>query len=161
MKLLWTYADKDPMYGQLKWYGTFSGVRSIHMLTPMWKKPNPNHNANSRDTRQWDVTVKNVSHTLFIFTFRCESVSVGKKVNKQHYDQSRACVCASGALGQHLKFSKFVRFPIPKRSSAPKPSVLHPQGFTPDTLIPPLPVASLGLDLYMCFAESMQLKCFY
>lgn len=62
MKLLWTYADKDPVYGHLKWHGVFSGVRPIHMLTPLWKKPNPSHNSNNRDTRQWDVTVKNVSH---------------------------------------------------------------------------------------------------
>lgn len=61
MKLLWTYNDKDPVYGHLKWHGTFSGVRSIHMLTPLWKKPSASHNANNRDTRQWDVTVKNVS----------------------------------------------------------------------------------------------------
>lgn len=92
MKLLWTYADKDPMYGQLKWYGTFSGVRSIHMLTPMWKKPNPNHNANSRDTRQWDVTVKNVSHTLFIFTFKWRRVerikNERKKKKKENRDQT-------------------------------------------------------------------------
>lgn len=70
MKLLWTYADKDPVYGHLKWHGTFSGARSIHMLTPLWKKPNPSHNANNRDTRQWDVTVKNVSQfCCFIFSF--------------------------------------------------------------------------------------------
>ncbi|XP_055310996.1 MOXD1 homolog 1 [Sitodiplosis mosellana] len=61
MKLLWTYNDKDPVYGHLKWHGTFSGVRSIHMLTPLWKKPSPSHNANNRDTRQWDVTVKNIT----------------------------------------------------------------------------------------------------
>lgn len=58
MKLLWTYADKDPVYGHLQWHGTFSGVRPIHLLSPLWKKPNPSHN---RDIRQWDVTVKNVS----------------------------------------------------------------------------------------------------
>lgn len=66
MKLLWTYADKDPIYGHLKWHGTFSGVRPIHLLSPLWKKPNPSHNPNNRDIRQWDVTVKNVSHFQFI-----------------------------------------------------------------------------------------------
>lgn len=65
MKLLWTYGEKDPDFANLKWHGTFSGVRSIHMLTPMWKKPT--HASNSRDTRQWDVTVKNVSVRFFIF----------------------------------------------------------------------------------------------
>lgn len=64
IKLLWTYADKDPIYGNLKWHGTFSGVRSIHLLTPLWKKPNAAHN---RDIRQWDVTVKNVSKTKLLF----------------------------------------------------------------------------------------------
>lgn len=64
MKLLWTYADKDPVYGHLKWHGVFSGVRPIHMLAPLWKKPNPSHNLNNRDMRQWDVTVKNVSRTF-------------------------------------------------------------------------------------------------
>lgn len=68
MKLLWTYGEKDPDYSNLKWHGTFSGVRSIHMLTPMWKKPN--HGANSRDARQWDVTVKNVSSTMYTFYLR-------------------------------------------------------------------------------------------
>lgn len=62
IKLFWTYADKDPVYGNLKWFGTFSGVRSIHLLTPLWKKPNVGHN---RDIRQWDVTVKNVSAFIF------------------------------------------------------------------------------------------------
>lgn len=64
MKLLWTYGEKDPDFANLKWHGTFSGVRSIHMLTPMWKKPT--HASNSRDARQWDVTVTNVSVCFFL-----------------------------------------------------------------------------------------------
>lgn len=67
MKLLWTYADKDPIYGQLKWHGTFSGARPIHLLGPLWKKPSSSHNPNNRDIRQWDVTVKNVSDFHFIY----------------------------------------------------------------------------------------------
>lgn len=78
MKLLWTYNDKDPVYGHLKWHGTFSGVRSIHMLTPLWKKPSASHNANNRDTRQWDVTVKNVSYLLF-----CTSLAMLKLWSRQ------------------------------------------------------------------------------
>lgn len=61
MKLLWTYAEKDPVYSNLKWHGTFSGARSIHMLAPLWKKSNLGHNIGNREIRQWDVTVKNVS----------------------------------------------------------------------------------------------------
>lgn len=67
MKLMWTYGEKDPVYGHLKWHGTFSGVRSMHMLTPMWKKPN--HGSNSRETSQWDVTVKNVGALLYYLSY--------------------------------------------------------------------------------------------
>lgn len=80
LKLLWTYSDKDPEFGHLKWYGSFSGVRPIHLLSPLWKKPNFGHTSNGRDVRPWDVTVKNVSKIynlikqfffLIIFSCRC------------------------------------------------------------------------------------------
>lgn len=64
MKLIWTFSDKDPVFGSLKWYGSHSGVRPIQLLSPLWKKPNMGHN--NRDIRQWDVTVKNVSYSRFL-----------------------------------------------------------------------------------------------
>lgn len=61
IKILWTFGEKDPVYGDLKWHGAHSGARSIHLISPLWKKPNFNHNNANRDIRQWDVAVKNVS----------------------------------------------------------------------------------------------------
>lgn len=85
--MLWTYAEKDPIYSNLKWQGTFSGARSIHMLSPLWKKPNFSHNANNRETRQWDVTVKNVSCFFF---FVCILIQFGGKCAV--YDISREII---------------------------------------------------------------------
>lgn len=65
IKILWTFGEKDPVYGNLKWHGTHGGARSIHLISPLWKKPNFNHNNANRDIRQWDVAVKNVSTRTF------------------------------------------------------------------------------------------------
>jgi hypothetical protein len=59
IKVLWSYGDKDPIDGimDIKGHGKNRGVKPMHLVGPLFKKPN-HHND---DIKQWDVTVKNVS----------------------------------------------------------------------------------------------------
>lgn len=55
--MLWAYGDRDPVHGDFKGHGPLNrGVRTLHLMEPMFKKP-----IHTRDLRQWDVTVRNVS----------------------------------------------------------------------------------------------------
>lgn len=57
IKVLWSYGDRDPVHGDFKGHGPHNrGFRTLHLMEPMFKKPN-----HARDLRQWDVTVRNVS----------------------------------------------------------------------------------------------------
>lgn len=57
IKVLWAYGDRDPVHGDFKGHGPHNrGVRTLHLMEPMFKKP-----SHARDVRQWDVTVRNVS----------------------------------------------------------------------------------------------------
>lgn len=57
IKVLWSYGDRDPVHGDFKGHGPHNrGVRTLHLMEPMFKKP-----SHARDLRQWDVTVRNVS----------------------------------------------------------------------------------------------------
>lgn len=55
VKVLWTFGERDPIYGDLKGHGKNRGYKSLNLLGPMFRKEaNP-------DTHKWDVTVQNVS----------------------------------------------------------------------------------------------------
>lgn len=56
IKILWSYGDKDPIFDEMKGHGINRGVKSLHLMAPMARKP-----LHNRDVRQWDLTVKNVS----------------------------------------------------------------------------------------------------
>lgn len=55
MKVLWSYGELDPIYDKTSGHGANRGVRSLHLMAPMARRPSSN-----RDVRQWDVTVRNV-----------------------------------------------------------------------------------------------------
>lgn len=59
IKVLWSFGEKDPIHGNLKGHGTNRGVKSLHLLEPMFRKP-----TNRNEIKQWDVTVRNVSLRL-------------------------------------------------------------------------------------------------
>nr|XP_036230713.1 MOXD1 homolog 1 [Bactrocera oleae] len=55
VKVLWTFGERDPIYGDLKGHGKNRGYKSLNLLGPMFRKEaNP-------DTHKWDVTVQNVT----------------------------------------------------------------------------------------------------
>ncbi|KAJ6646050.1 MOXD1 like 1 [Pseudolycoriella hygida] len=56
IKVLWSYGDKDPIFDEMKGHGVNRGVKSLHLMAPMARKP-----LHNRDVRQWDLTVKNVT----------------------------------------------------------------------------------------------------
>lgn len=61
VKVLWTFGETDPIYGDLKGHGKNRGYKSLNLLGPMFRKEV------NTDTHKWDVTVQNVSkHTCSI-----------------------------------------------------------------------------------------------
>lgn len=64
IKVLWSYGDKDPIFDQMKGHGINRGAKSMHLMSPMARRPPHN-----RDLRQWDVTVKNVSNSIYHLLF--------------------------------------------------------------------------------------------
>lgn len=61
IKVLWSFGDKDPIHGDIKGHDGNRGVKSLYLMSPLFKKPLKNN----IDIRQWDVTVKNVSITPY------------------------------------------------------------------------------------------------
>ena len=58
MRIFWAFGDQDVNSDQLgRVHYKNKGIRVIHLLSPMFKKPRAQKNI-----KQWDVTVKNVRH---------------------------------------------------------------------------------------------------
>lgn len=58
LKVLWSFGHHDPIQDGSSFsgkHGVNRGVKSLHLLGPLFKKP-----ISRNDVRQWDVTVNNV-----------------------------------------------------------------------------------------------------
>ncbi|XP_036334725.1 MOXD1 homolog 1-like [Rhagoletis pomonella] len=55
IKVLWTFGETDPIYGDLKGHGKNRGFKSLNLFGPMFRKES------NIDTHKWDVTVQNVT----------------------------------------------------------------------------------------------------
>ncbi|CAD7088046.1 unnamed protein product [Hermetia illucens] len=80
IKVLWSFGEKDPIHGNLKGHGTNRGVKSLHLLEPMFRKP-----TNRNEIKQWDVTVRNVTVDSNMDTlYWCKIMKIPDLPEKHH-----------------------------------------------------------------------------
>uniref|UniRef100_B4MQU2 GK21375 n=2 Tax=Drosophila willistoni TaxID=7260 RepID=B4MQU2_DROWI len=105
IKVLWSYGDTDPIHGSLKGHGQNRGVKSLHLLAPLFHK-HPNHAPHSTDkspVNKWDVTVNNVTIEPSMDTlYWCKIVRAPKLNEKQHIIGYEALLTRSGKSHKNL-----------------------------------------------------------
>lgn len=80
VKVLWSFGDTDPVHGNLKGHGTNRGVKPLHLLVPMFKKP-----SSKDEIIKWDVTVQNVSIEANMDTLYWCKIIAAPMVKEKHH----------------------------------------------------------------------------
>ncbi|KAH8260736.1 hypothetical protein KR038_008774 [Drosophila bunnanda] len=105
VKILWSFGEIDPNYDSLTGHGNNRGVKSLHLLSPMFtqnsRDPHTRKNKKS-ETRNWDITVNNVTIEPTMDTlYWCKIVRIPELSKKQHIIGYEALLSHFG----HLKLN--------------------------------------------------------
>ncbi|XP_020809804.1 MOXD1 homolog 1 isoform X3 [Drosophila serrata] len=106
VKILWSFGEMDPNYESLTWHGKNRGVKSVHLLSPMFTQNSRDPQTRKKkisETRNWDITVNNVTIEPTMNTlYWCKIVRIPELSNKQHIIGYEALLSHSGHLNINI-----------------------------------------------------------